>query len=81
MEGISPEIIQFVTSFGVCGVLMLWLWDVRAQLREERSAHQQTRQELKDALKDCNRDEDTRRLPRIPESERLAYKQRLAEPP
>lgn len=81
MEGISPDILQFVTGFGVSGVFMLWLWDVRAQLRDEKAAHQQTRQELKEALKDCNREHDTRRLPTIPENERTAYKNRLAEPP
>lgn len=81
VDGVSPDILQTLTSFGVGGVLLLWLWDVRAQLREERSQHDQTRRELKDALKDCHREDDTRRIPRIPESERLAFKQRLQEPP
>ena len=81
MESVSPEILQFITSFGVGGVLLLWLWDVRSQLREERMNHQQTRLELKEALKDCNREHDTRRLPALPASERDAYKKRLEQPP
>lgn len=82
MENVSPEILQFITSFGVGGVLLLWLWDVRSQLREERANHQQTRLELKEALKDCNRDRelDTRRLPGIPEAEKEAYRKRHQEP-
>lgn len=80
MDSISPEILQFLTSFGVGGVLLLWLWDVRAALRDERTGHDRTRQELKEALKDCNR-EDTRRIPPIPEDEKQAFRERMNRPP
>jgi hypothetical protein len=75
MDAISPEILQFLTSFGVSGALMLWLWDVRAQLRDEKSAHERTRQDLTECLRDCARREvDTRRIPPIPEEEKAAWR-------
>ena len=79
---INPEILQFVTSVGVSGVLIMWLWDIRAQLKSERENHDRTRQKLEDSLKDCNRqlsnlEHDTRRIPAIPESEKIAHRQRL----
>lgn len=75
------EVFALITSFGATGVMFLWLWDVRAALKAERDQHEQTRQRLIDALKDCNRHDDTRRLPVIPEAEKEAYRKRISEPP
>jgi hypothetical protein len=61
--GVSPEIMQFVASFGAFGVAMLWLWDLRAQLDKEKERHESTRQKLYEALKDCNREDETKRFP------------------
>lgn len=73
----ANQALQLITSFGVTGVMFLWLWDVRGQIKEERAAHERTRQKLEEALKDCRREDDTRRIPRIPDEEKEAYKRRL----
>lgn len=63
MNGISPDVLQIITSLGVTGIALLWLFDVKAALAEERRNHEATRQKLYDCLKDCNREDETKRFP------------------